>query len=150
MKNCDAEISDHFLRELENWEQAPVPICFHGDYRALTFCCKPGCGLNFASKCQRDVTLREIGLSPEEFTAVKEDFSREHSWNAPETCFGSLSYCCMRQGGCSHRDLALSRVYPKLSYAEALGEYYRLKRQLAKHLLHRASNKKLVSPFIEH
>lgn len=149
MKNCEAEVSEHFLRDLAHWEQAPVPICFHGDYRALTFCCKPGCGLNFASKCQRDTTLHEIGLPPEEFTRVKEEFSQEHSWDAPETCFGSLSYCCMRQGGCSRRDLALTRVYPQLSYTEALGEYYRLKRELAQRLLHRASNQKIISPFIE-
>ena len=149
MKHCDAEVPEHFLRDLQHWEQAPVPICFNGDYRALTFCCKPGCGLTYAAKCQRDVTLRDIGLSAEEFIAVKEEFSLEHSWDAPETCFGSLSYCCMRSGGCSRRDLALSRMYPDLSYQEALGEYFRVKRLLAQRILHRAPNQEKIGPYIE-
>ena len=56
------------LRDLPGWERnAPVPICMGGDYRALTFCCKPGYSLTFGFKCRRDEVLAELGISKEEF-----------------------------------------------------------------------------------
>jgi predicted metal-binding transcription factor (methanogenesis marker protein 9) len=126
-----SKISKKFLRDIPNWDNAPVPVCMNGDYRALTFCCKPGHSLTFGFKCQRDDVLKEVGLTPEEFMAIKVDFSQKHNWDSSETCFGSLTYCCMRQGGCHRRDFALARRYPGKSSEEALAEYYLLKKELS-------------------
>jgi len=69
------------LRDLSGWEKdAPVPICMDGDYRALTFCCKPGSSLTYGFKCKRDEKLKEIGIDPEEFVRIKEEFSKENDW----------------------------------------------------------------------
>jgi predicted metal-binding transcription factor (methanogenesis marker protein 9) len=58
-----ANIDQDKLRDLPGWEKdAPVPVCMNGDYRALTFCCKPGFSLTFGFKCQRDEKLKEIGI----------------------------------------------------------------------------------------
>ena len=66
------------LRDLPGWKNnAPVPICMGGDYRALTFCCKPGFSLTFGYKCRRDEALQEIGISTEEFIRIKERLSKE-------------------------------------------------------------------------
>ena len=71
------------LRDLPGWEKvAPIPLCMGGDYRALTFCCKPGYSLAFAFKCRRDEILSELGLSPEEFIKIKEEFSKENNWDS--------------------------------------------------------------------
>ncbi|UYP48449.1 hypothetical protein NEF87_004734 [Candidatus Lokiarchaeum ossiferum] len=144
-----AKISKKFLRDLPNWEMAPVPACLGGDVRSLTFCCKPGHSLTFGYKCLRDTKLKEIGMDPQEFIKIKEDFSQKHQWDYSETCFGSLSYCCMRQGGCTRRDIALARRYPNQSYEEALAEYYRLKRILNNEILSKAKNQDKVLPFLE-
>lgn len=128
-------IDSNLLRNIPNWNNAPVPICMGGDPRALTFCCKPGSSLTFGYKCNRDAMLETIGLSTKNFIALKEIFSDKYDWKAPETCFGSLAYCCMRQGGCYRRDNALRRIYPTLSYSEALAKYYELKQQLADELM---------------
>ncbi len=144
-----AKIPKKYVRDIPNWEMAPIPACMGGDYRSLTFCCKPGHSLTFGYKCMRDTRLKEIGMTAKEFIQIKEDFSKLHQWDSDETCFGSLSYCCMRQGGCSHRDIALARRYPQLSYKEALAEYFRLKRVLNKDILKNASNQEKILPFLE-
>ena len=143
------KIPKSLLRDLPNWPQAPVPICMGGDYRALTFCCKPGSDLTFGYKCLRDQRLAEIGLTQEEFILIKENYSIEHNWDGNFCCFGSISYCCMRQGGCSRRDIDLVRRYPDLSLPEMMAEYYRLKRELAKILLQNAKNQEKVKNFID-
>ena len=67
MLNIDRDIDQEKLRDIPGWEKnAPIPICMGGDYRALTFCCKPGYSLTFGFKCKRNKTLKEIGISPEE------------------------------------------------------------------------------------
>ncbi len=124
-------IDKKFLRNTPSWENAPVPICMGGDIRALTFCCKPGSSLTFGYKCLRDTKLKEIGMTPNEFIKVKEEFSEKHKWFDDECCFGSLSYCCMRRSGCNRRDSALKRRYPKMTKEKSLTEYFRLKKELA-------------------
>ena len=58
------ELDKDKLRDLPGWEKnAPIPICMGGDYRALTFCCKPGYSLTFGYKCRRDKRLKELGIS---------------------------------------------------------------------------------------
>ena len=67
-------IDPNKLRDLAGWEKnAPIPLCMGGDYRALTFCCKPGYALTFGFKCQRDSTLQSLGISQEDFIKIKEN-----------------------------------------------------------------------------
>ncbi|MFW9880340.1 MAG: hypothetical protein ACFFG0_45280 [Candidatus Thorarchaeota archaeon] len=141
------------LRDLPGWEKtAPVPICMGGDYRALTFCCKPGFSLTFAFKCRRNEKLEEIGLSHEEFINIKEDFSKENNWDSEIVCFGSISYCCMRAGGCPRRDTALVERYPGIPIEEIMKLYFQKKKELSKKILERVRDhegKKKVKLFLE-
>ncbi|MDP7079450.1 MAG: hypothetical protein QF415_06150 [Candidatus Undinarchaeales archaeon] len=130
------ELDPSKLRDVPGWERAPVPVCMGGDARALTFCCKPGMPLVFASKCRRDAVLSRIGLSQHEFVRIKDAFSRERGWDCDEVCFGSLSYCCMRRRGCpAGRDTMLHRLYGE---SAALKVYFSEKRKLARLLLEAA------------
>ena len=142
------KIPKEMLRNLQGWKDAPVPICMGGDYRALTWCCKPGLPLTFADKCKRDQKLKEIGLTSEEFIRIKEDFSEKHHWDSGFTCYGSLSYCCMRQGGCYRRDPGLLQRYPGVDFSEILKEYYSLKKDLAQILLKAAKNQEIIQDFL--
>jgi predicted metal-binding transcription factor (methanogenesis marker protein 9) len=137
------------LRDIPGWKNAPVPICMGGDYRALTWCCKPGFPLTFGFKCKRDQNLKEVGLTGEEFIRIKDTFSEKYDWNSDFTCYGSLSYCCMRQGGCNRRDPGLIKRYPNLEFPEAMKEYYSLKKELAQLLLKNAQNQEIVHDYLE-
>jgi tRNA-dihydrouridine synthase B len=131
-----AELDPDKLRDLPGWEKnAPVPLCMGGDYRALTFCCKPGYSLTFGFKCRRDKKLEELGLDPEEFIRIKEAFSRENNWDSDLVCFGSLSYCCMRRNGCPKRDYALFERYPNMSLDKIMTIYFQKKKELSKRIL---------------
>ena len=124
------------IRDLPGWKKiAPVPICMGGDFRALTFCCKPGFSLTYTFKCKRDETLKELGITPEKFMEIKEKFSKENDWDSDFVCFGSLSYCCMRRGGCPNRNYALSLRYPGKSNEEMMIIYFQKKKELAKIIL---------------
>ena len=139
------------LRDLPGWKGAPIHICMDADYRGLTFCCKPGYSLTFGYKCKRDEILDEINLSPEEFMRVKEEFSRENDWDSDIVCFGSMSYCCMRRGGCPRRDLALIQRYPNKTKEEIMEIYYKNKRELAIRILKAVNDpegKEKVKPYI--
>ncbi len=141
------------IRDLEGWEKnAPIPICMGGDYRALTFCCKPGYSLTFGFKCRRDEKLKELKISPEEFIKIKERFSQENDWDSDIVCFGSISYCCMRRGGCPRRDLALSMRYPDLSQEQFMKLYFKKKKELSKIILESVTDpeaKKKVAEYLE-
>ncbi|MFX1304150.1 MAG: methanogenesis marker 9 domain-containing protein [Promethearchaeota archaeon] len=141
------------LRDLPGWEKiAPIPICMGGDYRALTFCCKPGYSLTFIFKCRRDEKLNELGLSPEEFIQIKEEFSKENNWDSEFVCFGSLSYCCMRRNGCSRRDIALLERYPNMDLEDIMRIYFQKKKELSKKILECIKNddaKKKVKPYLD-
>jgi len=141
------------LRDLPGWEKiAPIPVCMGGDYRGLTFCCKPGCSLTFVFKCRRDEKLSELGLSAEEFINIKEEFSKENNWDSELVCFGSLSYCCMRRDGCSRRDIALLERYPNMDLEDIMKIYFQKKRELSKRILECIKNdggKKRVKPFLD-
>ena len=147
------DIDPNKLRDLKGWENnAPIPICMGGDYRALTFCCKPGYELTFGFKCERDNILRELGLDHETFIKIKDKFSKENNWDSDKTCFGSISYCCMRSGGCPRRDFALSIRYPNMPRDEFMEIYFRKKKELAKLILEsieEPSAKKKVAEYLE-
>jgi len=140
------------LRDLSGWEEnAPVPICMGGDYRALTFCCKPGFSLTFGFKCRRDEKLKQIRMSSEEFINIKEDFSKENNWDSELVCFGSISYCCMRAGGCPRRDIALVERYPGKTIEEIMKIYYEKKKELSKKILESVNDpdvKEKIKPYL--
>jgi len=130
------KLDEDNLRNLPGWERiAPIPLCMGGDYRALTFCCKPGYSLTFTFMCRRDEKLNELGVSSEDFIKIKEEFSKENNWDSELVCFGSLSYCCMRRNGCSRRDIALLERYPDMILEDIMRIYYRKKRELSKRIL---------------
>jgi predicted metal-binding transcription factor (methanogenesis marker protein 9) len=140
------------LRELPGWKGAPIHICMDADYRGLTFCCKPGYSLTFAFKCKRDEVLKKLGITPEQFIKIKEGFSKENNWDSNLVCFGSLSYCCMRRGGCERRDPALKLRYPNKTQEEIMEIYYLKKKELAKRILKAVNNsaeKKCVEDLLE-
>ena len=133
------------LRDIPGWKDAPIHICMDADYRGLTFCCKPGYSLTFAFKCKRDETLKHLGISQEEFISIKEKFSNINDWNSELTCFGSISYCCMRRNGCPKRDAALVKRYPQKSREEYMKIYYLKKKELSKIILEAVKNPKVKS-----
>ena len=153
MLNIDRNIDQEKLRDIPGWEKnAPIPICMGGDYRALTFCCKPGYSLTFGFKCKRNKTLKEIGISPEEFIDIKEKYSNENDWDSDLVCFGSISYCCMRRGGCPRRDLALSIRYPNMTKDEFMKIYFQKKKELSRIILENVKDpddKKKVKVYLD-
>ena len=145
------ELDPDKLRDLPGWQNAPIHICMDADYRGLAFCCKPGFSLTFGFKCKRDETLIELGISQEEFIEIKEEFSKDNDWDSDLVCFGSLSYCCMRRGGCPRRDPALEKRYHDKTKEEYMKIYYEKKKQLAKKILEsvKDENKKKVKPYLD-
>ncbi len=148
------KIDPKFLRNVPGWEDAPVPLCFGGDYRALTFCCSPYYPLTFSDHCQRKKVLDELGMTEKEFVKIKREFSKEHGWDDKRVCFGSISYCCMRRGGCpGGRDHALVDRYGKNQgdglTDEVLEQYFKLKKELAKKILEKVKNKDLVKELLD-
>ncbi len=141
------------IRDIPGWEKnAPIHICMNADYRGLAFCCKPGYSLTFGLKCKRDQILDEIGMTPQEFIKVKEEFSKENQWNSDLLCFGSLSYCCMRRGGCPRRDPALELRYPDKTQEERMRIYFQKKKELAKRILEAIKDSKgreKVKPYLK-
>ncbi len=148
-----ANIEQDKLRDLPGWEKnAPVPVCMGGDCRALTFCCKPGYSLNFGYKCKREEILSEVGISGKEFIKIKEDFSEENDWDSDVVCFGSISYCCMRRGGCPRRDVALVDRYPGQPIEEIMEIYFQKKKELSKKILESIRNqegKDKIKPYLD-
>jgi predicted metal-binding transcription factor (methanogenesis marker protein 9) len=145
------KINKDNIRELPGWKNAPVPICMGGDYRALTFCCKPGYSLTFGFKCRRDEVLYELNISSEKFIRIKEDFSEENDWDSDIVCFGSISYCCMRRNGCPRRDVALKQKYPRKSVKEFMKIYFQKKKELSRKILESVKDpeaRKKVEPYL--
>ena len=139
------------IRNLPGWKNAPVPACFGGDIRALTWCCHPGYALTFSFHCKRKENLDKIGMTEEEFVKIKDEFSKEFDLDDPRVCFKSLSYCCMRRGGCpGERDNVLMEKFGKgKSWDEVLKKYFSIKKILAIRILEKAKNKELVKPYLE-
>lgn len=141
------------VRDIQGWEKnAPIPICMGGDYRALAFCCKPGFSLTFGFKCKRDEKLAELGLSGEEFIQIKENYSKKNDWDSDLVCFGSMSYCCMRRGGCPRRDMALTLRYPNMTKEELMKTYFEKKKELSRIILESINDtegKKKVKSYLE-
>jgi predicted metal-binding transcription factor (methanogenesis marker protein 9) len=108
--------------------------------------------LTFGFKCRRDEKLKEIGLTPEDLIEIKEQFSKENNWDSELVCFGSLSYCCMRRGGCPKRDFALFERYPNMTLDKIMTIYFQKKKELSKRILDNIQDpegKKKVKPFLD-
>ncbi|MFX1296410.1 MAG: methanogenesis marker 9 domain-containing protein [Promethearchaeota archaeon] len=137
---------------MPGWKFAPVPICFGGDIRALTFCCHPDFNLTHSSICKRKFALKHIGLSEVEYVKIKNAFSKRNNWDDKRVCFKSLSYCCMRRNGCPNkRDFVLYELYgnEKIYWEDIQKEYFSRKRLLCIELLKNGRNKEFISPFLE-
>ncbi len=137
-------IDPRMTRTVPGWNNAPVPVCFGGDPRALTFCCDPRKSLAFAAKCAHAAMLDRIGLSEKRYLAIKRDFTREHDLAHTGTCFGSLAFCCLRRRGCPSRDAAIHNLLDGDTK-----RYFRLKRTLAVRLLEAASRDEIVRPYLD-
>jgi len=146
-------IDEAKTRNLPGWKNAPVPICFGGDFRGLAFCCHPGYGLTHSAICRRSKILEKIGLSEEEYVKIKDAFSKKVGWDDPRVCFKSISYCCMRRNGCPHtRDDALYERYGEgqsTPWEKIQKEYFSRKRLLCMEILEAAKNKELVKPYLK-
>jgi len=125
------------IRNVPGWEDAPVPVCFGGDARALAFCCKQVHAMPPGYECLRNQKLAEIGLSEDEFIRIKEEFSEADGkeWHSSKVCWGSLAYCCLRTDGCRQRDAALRETYPGQDMQDIFKEYFSQKKILAQLLL---------------
>ncbi len=117
------------------WEDAPAHVCRGGDARGLAFCCPP------VKPCPVHNKLAEIGLSPEEFVQIKEDFGKRTPLGQGQgTCFGSLVWCCKDTKQCPFRDSVLMQI--GLSH----DEYMTYKKQLAEEILkHSNVNQEKIS-----
>ena len=83
---------------------------------------------------------------------IKEKFSKENEWDSDLVCFGSISYCCMRRGGCSRRDPALELRYPDKTREEYMKIYFEKKKELAKKILEFVNangGKEKVEPYLD-
>lgn len=106
------------------WEDAPAHVCRGGDARGLAFCCPP------VKPCPVHAKIAEIGISPQEFVNIKEEFGRKTKLGVgAATCFGSLIWCCKASKPCPLRDSAL------YSIGMSHDEYMTLKKQLAEEIV---------------
>ncbi|MFZ1962777.1 MAG: methanogenesis marker 9 domain-containing protein, partial [Roseiarcus sp.] len=104
----------------EGWYNSPKQLCRGGDIRALAFCCMP------VKECPLIPALSRIGLSKEEYVRLKlEAVKGTPLEGGPNTCFGSLAWCCKTSSPCMFRDMTLvqDRIPKK--------EYMRRKRELS-------------------
>lgn len=112
------------------WEDAPAHVCRGGDARGLAFCCPP------VKPCPVHMKLEEIGISPQEFVNIKQEFGSKTKLKAgANTCFGSLVWCCKASKPCPLRDMELQ------ANGISHDEYMSLKKQLADEILKHAKTK---------
>ncbi len=106
------------------WDDAPAHVCRGGDARGLAFCCPP------VKPCPVHMKINEIGLTPQEFVKIKEDFAKKTKLKyGASTCFGSFVWCCKDSKPCPLRDMELQ------ANGISHDEYMTLKKQLAEEIL---------------
>jgi putative methanogenesis marker domain 9 len=82
--------------------------------------------------CPLIPTLQKVGMTREEYIALKQNFVRGTPLEGgKQTCFGSLSWCCKDTSPCMFRDLTIRQL------SLPSREYMRLKRELAGKLMER-------------
>ncbi|RAP52018.1 MAG: metal-binding transcription factor [Methanosphaera sp. rholeuAM270] len=115
------------------WDDAPAHVCRGGDARGLAFCCPP------VKPCPVHTKLAEIGLNPQEFVNIKEEFGRKTKLGVgAATCFGSLVWCCKASKPCPLRDMELQ------ANGISHDEYMTLKKQLAEEILKHSKQNNLT------
>jgi len=124
LAGLDAAISRY--ADEEGWYNSPKQLCRGGDIRALAFCCMP------VKECPLIPALTRIGLSKEEYVRLKLGAVKGTPLEGgPNTCFGSLAWCCKTSSPCMFRDMTLAQDgIPKK-------EYMRRKRELSDTLMSR-------------
>ena len=106
------------------WDDAPAQVCRGGDARGLAFCCPP------VKPCPVHTKIAEIGLSPQEFVDIKQEFAKKTKLGlGATTCFGSFVWCCKDSKPCPLRDMELQ------ANGISHDEYMTLKKQLAEEIL---------------
>ena len=124
LAGLDAAISRY--ADEDGWYNSPKQLCRGGDIRALTFCCMP------VKECPLIPALTRIGLSKDEYVRLKLGAVKGTPLEGgPNTCFGSLAWCCKTSSPCMFRDMTLAQDgIPKK-------EYMRRKRELSDTLMSR-------------
>jgi TIM-barrel protein len=124
LAGLDAAISRY--ADEEGWYNSPKQLCRGGDIRALTFCCMP------VKDCPLIPSLKRIGMSREDYIRLKLDSVKGTPLEGgPNTCFGSLAWCCKTSSPCMFRDMTLTQErLPKK-------EYMRRKRELSDTIMSR-------------
>ena len=105
------------------WYNAPKHLCAGGDLRGLAFCCMP------VKDCPLHYALKRSGITEEAYVRVKDNFKRTKLGLGPDTCFGSMVWCCKITRPCPWRDSCLQDQ----NFSDV--EYMHLKKQLAEELL---------------
>ena len=106
------------------WDDAPAHVCRGGDIRGLAFCCPP------VKPCPVHTKLAEVGLSPQEFVNIKEEFRKKTELGkGTGTCFGSLIWCCKASKPCPLRDSVLQSI------GMSHDTYMTLKKELANEIV---------------
>jgi TIM-barrel protein len=116
-----AEVQSY--QETVGWYNAPKHICAGGDLRGLAYCCMP------VKDCPLQYVLKRAGITKEEYVRIKESFKETKLGAGPDTCFGSMVWCCKITRPCPWRDSTLQ----DLSFSDV--EYMQLKKQLAEAFL---------------
>jgi TIM-barrel protein len=116
-----AEVQSY--QETVGWYNAPKHICAGGDLRGLTYCCTP------VKDCPLHYVLKRAGITKEEYVRIKESFKGTKLGAGPDTCFGSMVWCCKITRPCPWRDSSLQ----DLGFSDV--EYMQLKKQLAEAFL---------------
>jgi len=111
------------FQEAVGWYNAPKHICAGGDLRGLAYCCMP------VKECPLHYVLKRAGISEEDYVRIKESFNKTKLGAGPDTCFGSMVWCCKITRPCPWRDGTLQ----DLGFSDV--EYMQLKKQLAERFL---------------
>jgi len=111
------------------WYNSPKQFCRGGDIRALTFCCPP------VKNCPLIPFLKKIGLSHEEYSRMKQEFVKNTPLkDGPNTCFGSLAWCCKLSSPCMFRNMTLQQM------GLSGPDYMRYKHRLSEKIMERLFN----------
>jgi tRNA-dihydrouridine synthase B len=115
----------------EGWYNSPKQLCRGGDIRSLTFCCMP------VKECPLIPTLARIDLPREDYIRMKLDGVKGTALDdGPQTCFGSLAWCCKISSPCMFRNMTLKQA------GLSTKEYMRLKRDLSDTMMDRVFHDK--------
>ncbi len=124
LSGLDAAITRY--ADEEGWYNSPKQLCRGGDIRALTFCCMP------VKDCPLIPTLNRIGIGKKDYMTLKlSSVKGTPLETGPQTCFGSLAWCCKTSSPCMFRDMTLRQT------GLSKKEYMQLKHELSEKIMSR-------------